>query len=170
MKRVMAVLLVFALLTGISGVHEVSLGADQGEATSPKHRRKIAERVAKIPPNSVVEIEQTDETEFKAVLLDATPDAITVSLLEEPDRGRKVTIPISAIEDIEQVRGRALRTTLIVLGITGAALVAPGWRLCRLAQRVAAAAVASVGDPFSTRGVQAVGRGPNLHDVGQHDP
>ena len=124
MKRVMAVLLVFALLTGISGVNEVSLGAEQGEATTPKHRRKIAERVAKIPPNSVVEIEQTDETEFKAVLLDATPDAITVSLLEEPDRGRKVTIPISDIEDIEQVRGRALRTTLIVLGITGAALVA----------------------------------------------
>ena len=124
MKRVMAVLLVFALLTGISGVHEVSLGADQGEATSPKHRRKISERVAKIPPNSVVEIEQTDGTEFKAVLLDATPDAITVSLLEEPNRGRKVTIPISDIEKIEQVRGRALRTTLMVLGITGAALVA----------------------------------------------
>ena len=92
MKRVMAVLLLFALLTGISGVNEVSLGADQGEATTPKHRRKIAERVAKIPPNSVVEIEQTDETEFKAVLLDATPDAITVSLLEEPNRGRQVTI------------------------------------------------------------------------------
>ena len=51
MTRVMAVVLVFALLTGISGVHEVSLGADQGEATSTKHRRKIAERVAKIPPN-----------------------------------------------------------------------------------------------------------------------
>ena len=124
MKRVMAVLLVFALLATISGGHEVSLGADQGEATSQKHRRKIAERVAKIPPNSVVEIEQTDETEFKAVLLDATPDAITVSLLEEPHRGRHVTIPISDIEDIEQVRGRALRTTLMVLGITGAALVA----------------------------------------------
>jgi hypothetical protein len=37
----MAVLLVFALLAAISGVHEVSLGADQGEATSPKHRRKM---------------------------------------------------------------------------------------------------------------------------------
>ena len=124
MKRVMAVLLVFALLAAISGVHEVSLGADQGEATSSKHRRKIAARVARIPPNSVVEIEQTDETEFKAVLLDVTPDAITVSLLEEPNRGKTVTIPISDIEDIEHVRGRALRTTLIVLGITGAALVA----------------------------------------------
>jgi hypothetical protein len=124
MKRVMAVMLVFALLTGFSGVNEVSLGADQGEATTPKHRREIAERVAKIPPHSVVEIEQTDEKEFKAVLLDVTPDAITVSLLEEPNRGTKVSIPIGDIEDIEQVRGRALRNTLIVLGITGAVLVA----------------------------------------------
>jgi len=124
MKRVMAVLVAFALLTGISGVNQVSLGADQGEATTPKHRRKIAERVAKIPTNSVVEIERTDESELKAVLLGVTPDAITVSLLEEPNRGTTVTISISDIEDIEQVRGRALRNTLIVLGITGAALVA----------------------------------------------
>jgi hypothetical protein len=120
----MAVLVAFALLTGISGVNQVSLGADQGETTTTKHRRKIAERVAKIPPNSVVEIERTDESELKAVLLGVTPDAITVSLLEEPNRGTKVTISISDIEDIEQVRGRALRNTLIVLGITGAAVAA----------------------------------------------
>ena len=69
MRRVTVVLLVFALLMGISGVNEVSLGADQGAATTPKHRRKIAERVTKIPLNSVVHIEQTDRQEFKAVLL-----------------------------------------------------------------------------------------------------
>ena len=124
MRRVTVVLLVFALLTGISGVNEVSLGADQGDATTPKHRRKIAERVAKIPLNSVVHIEQTDRQEFKAVLLDVTPDAITVSFLEGPRKGDKVTVSIADIEDIEQVRGRALRNTLIVLGITGAVLVA----------------------------------------------
>ena len=124
MRRVTAVLLVFVVLTAISGVNEAPLGAHQGEATSVKHRQKVTERIRKIPLNSVVRIEQTDEKELKAVLLDVTADAITVSLLEEPRRGDKVTIAIGDIDDIEQVRGRALRNTLIVLGITGAVLVA----------------------------------------------
>ena len=124
MRRVTAVLLVFVVLTAISGVNEAPLGAHQGEATSAKHRQKVTERIRKIPLNSVVRIEQTDGKELKAVLLDVTADAITVSLLEEPRRGDKVTIAVGDIDDIEQVRGRALRNTLIVLGITGAVLVA----------------------------------------------
>jgi hypothetical protein len=64
----------------------------------------------------VVRIERIDGRTFNALLETVTPDAMTVTLLQERNRPQE-TIPLVEIRQIEEVRGHRLRNVLIGVGI-----------------------------------------------------
>lgn len=64
----------------------------------------------------VVRIEHIDGRTFNALLESATPEAMTVRLLEDENRAQE-TIPLGEIVKMEEVRGHVLRNVLIGVGI-----------------------------------------------------
>jgi hypothetical protein len=116
-RRVVTVFLVFALLTGVSGVDTASLGAEQATDKADAQRKKIAERVTRIPVNSVVDVRHQDGRRFRAWLQDKTADTITVVMLGKQARGDKEVIRLEQISRIDPVRDHTVRNVLIGVGV-----------------------------------------------------
>lgn len=123
MKRALVVVLIAVLVASVSGFDDASLALD-GEApqASDEGQKEIAARAGKIGAGRVVRIERTDGRRFNALLEEIMADAVTVVILEGPDRQRE-TIPFAEIGKIDEVRGHLLRNVLIGVGI-GAAILA----------------------------------------------
>jgi hypothetical protein len=130
-KRAAVVVVIALMIASVSGINEASVAQgfspvlareQQTQSGAEKHQSEMAARAQRIGVNRVVRIERTDGTESNFLLEAILPDAITVVLLDGPDR-RKETIPFTDITDIDEVRGRKLRNILIVVGIGAAVLV-----------------------------------------------
>jgi hypothetical protein len=117
MRRVVTVVLVFALLTGLSGVDTASLGAEQDTQRAEAQRKKIATRVSRIPVNSVVDVRHRDGRKFRAWLQDKTADTITVTMLGKEAGGDKEVIRLEEISRIDPVRDHTVRNVLIGVGV-----------------------------------------------------
>ena len=122
MKRALSVVLIATLVASIAGIDTTSLAREQTAQAADPHQREIAARAARIGVKRLVRIERTDGTTVNAVLEDILPDAIVVTILEQQDR-RTETIAFADIDDIDEVRGHALRNVLIGVGIGVAVLV-----------------------------------------------
>jgi hypothetical protein len=122
MRRVVTVLLVFALMVGMTGVDTVSLRAEQGTSKAQAHRQKMADRANRIPLNTIVEIRHADGRKFKALLQDVGADAITAVVVDERNRGDKVVIPFADLRRIDPVRDHTVRNVLIGVGVGVGAL------------------------------------------------
>ena len=109
MKRVMAVVLLAALTAVASGIDAATLESQDRDASREAARRQaIAVRLNAIAAGSIVRIERTDGEEVSAVLVEATPDAITVVLLGEP-AVKSEAIPLNEIKQIEAANRRVVR-------------------------------------------------------------
>jgi hypothetical protein len=123
MTRALSVVLIALLIASVSGINDTSLAREQqaGQATDEQQRETLS-RANKIGINHVVRIERLDGTESNGLLEEVTADAITILILDGPDR-RRETVPARDIRRITEVRGHALRNILIFAGITAAVLV-----------------------------------------------
>lgn len=123
MKRALIVVLIGMLIASVSGFNDRSLALDgEGPQASDAHLKEIAARAGNIGVGRVVRIERTDGRRFNALLEEIMADAMTVVILEGPDRQRE-TIPFAEIVKIDEVRGHMLRNVLIGVGIGAAILV-----------------------------------------------
>ncbi len=122
MRRALSVVLIAVLIASVAGIDVPSWAREQTTQASDPHQREIASRAARIGVNRVVRIERMDGTRINAVLESILPDAIVVTILEQQNR-RTETIPFADIDDIDEVRGHALRNVLIGIGIGVAVLV-----------------------------------------------
>lgn len=105
----MIVVLLAALTAVASGIDAASLAPQDRNASREEARRQeIAARLNEIAAGSIVRIERTDGEEVSAVLVEATPDAITVVLLDGP-AVRSEAIPINEIKQIETANRRVVR-------------------------------------------------------------
>ena len=123
MTRALTVVLIAVLIASFSGINNTSLAQEQqaGPASDAQQRDTLS-RANRIGVNRVVRITRMDGTKSNALLEEVTGDAITVVLLDGPDR-RRETISVADIRKIEEVRGHALRNVLIGVGIGVAVLV-----------------------------------------------
>ena len=109
MKRAMAVVLIAVLTALVLGIDAASLAPQDKDASREEARRQeIAARLNEIAAGSIVRIERTDGLELSAVLVEATPDAITVVLLDGP-AVRSEAIPLNQIKQIETANRRVVR-------------------------------------------------------------
>lgn len=109
MKRAMAVVLLAVLTAVVSGIEAASLEPQDKDASREEARRQeIARRLNAIAAGSIVRIERVDGEDVSAVLVKATPDAITIVLLDEP-AVKSDTIPLNEIKQIETANRRVVR-------------------------------------------------------------
>jgi hypothetical protein len=105
----MVVVLLGVLTAVVSGIDAASLAPQDKSASREETRRlEIAARLNEIAAGSIVRIERTDGEELSAVLVEATPDAITVVLLDGP-AVRSEAIPLNEIKQIETANRRVVR-------------------------------------------------------------
>jgi hypothetical protein len=123
MIRSLGVIALAVLMAVVTGLSDTSWAAQVPDAQSREAQRQaIARRLAEIERGTVVRIDRTDGTRLNAVLLDVTPDAITVRPLDAAAADTR-SIPIDEIARVDRVRGRALRKVLIAAGVVAAVLV-----------------------------------------------
>jgi hypothetical protein len=119
MKRAAAVVLLAVFTAMVFGIQEISEAqTPEKETAVEKHRRELQERLRKMPQNAVVRVERRGLPRIDGVLQDIGADSITLLVSKDGNR-TTVTIRYDEIRDVDELRGHALRNTLIALGIVG---------------------------------------------------